>query len=150
MMILAVGFSLITAPSTAAIMKSLRPEQIGAGAAVNETTREIGGTLGVAVIGSVFSSLFTPQVRTALSRLGLTSRQLDSAQGSMQAAKGVLARLPTTSPAFVHASRGVTSAFMDGFHRGCLIAAIAAALMGVAVFQFLPKEAARKGELVLV
>jgi hypothetical protein len=39
---------------------------------------------------------------------------------------------------------------MDGFHRGCLIAAIAAALMGVAVFQFLPKESARKEELVLV
>jgi EmrB/QacA subfamily drug resistance transporter len=149
MVVLAVGFSLITAPSTAAIMKSLRPEQIGAGAAVNETTREIGGTLGVAVFGSVFSSLFTPQVRMALSDLGLSHHQLDSAQGSMQSALAVVARVPHASPLFVEVNRGVTSAFMNGFHRGCMVGAIATTLMGLSVFRFLPKEAARKEELVL-
>ncbi|HTT58575.1 MAG TPA: MFS transporter, partial [Acidimicrobiales bacterium] len=63
MMILAVGFSLVNAPSTAALMSTLRPDQVGAGAAVNETTRELAGTMGVAVVGSVFSSLFGPGVR---------------------------------------------------------------------------------------
>jgi hypothetical protein len=150
MVVLALGFSLIAAPSTAAIMKSLRPEQFGAGAAVNETTREIGGTLGVAVVGSVFSSLFTPQVRAALSHLGLTNRQLNSAQGSMQAALHVLHRVPSSSAVYTVASRGVTSAFMNGFHRGCLVGAIAVIVMGLGVFQFLPKEAARAEELLLV
>jgi EmrB/QacA subfamily drug resistance transporter len=149
MIVLALGFSLITAPSTAAIMKSLPPAQIGAGAAVNETTREIGGTLGVAVVGSVFSSLFTPQVRMALFHLRLSRLQLDAAQGSMQSALGVLRQVPRSSPAFSDVSREVTSAFMNGFHRGCLVAAFASILMGIAVFQFLPKEAARKEELVL-
>lgn len=150
MTVLAVGFSLITAPSTAAIMKSLPPDQIGAGAAVNETTREIGGTLGVAVIGSVFSSLFTPQVRVALAHLGLTSQQLNAAQGSMQAALSVVAHVPRSSPLFAAVTRGVTSAFMNGFHRGCLIGAVCAVATGLAVFRFLPRETARDEEMALV
>jgi len=44
------GFSLVNAPSVAATMDTLEPDQIGAGAAGNETTRELGGTLGVAII----------------------------------------------------------------------------------------------------
>ena len=71
MVVLAFGFSLINAPSTAAIMGLLRPDH-RAGAAVNETTREIGGTMGVAVVGLVFSSLFGPAVRHAFAHLGLS------------------------------------------------------------------------------
>jgi len=140
---------LITAPSTAAIMKSLPPEQIGAGAAVNETTREIGGTLGVAVVGSVFSSLFTPQVRSALSVLGLTAHKLNAAQGSMQSALGVVAHLAPSSPLLGEVSRGVRSAFMGGFHRACLVSAFVTIVVSIAVFNFLPKDAALPEELVL-
>ena len=79
MMILAFGFSLVNAPSTASLMGTLRPEQVGAGAAVNETTRELAGTLGVAVVGSILSSFFGPDVQSALGRFvghGLSSSQL--------------------------------------------------------------------------
>jgi EmrB/QacA subfamily drug resistance transporter len=147
MMVLAFGFSFITAPSTAAIMKSLSPEQIGAGAAVNETTREIGGTLGVAVVGSVFSSLFTPQVRAALAHLGLSASQLNAAQGSMQAALRVVSQVPRSSPLLGEVSKGVTSAFMNGFHRGCLVGSFAVIFVGIAVFQFLPRDSVGKEEL---
>ena len=60
MITLAVGFSLVNAPSVAATTETLELDQIGAGAAGNETTRELGGTMGVAIIGSVFASLFGP------------------------------------------------------------------------------------------
>jgi len=144
MVLLALGFSLITAPSTAAIMISLRPDQIGAGAAVNETTREIGGTLGVAVVGSVFSSIFGPQARTALAGLGLSPRQLNLAQSSTQAAKSVIAHVPAGSPLREHLVSGVTSAFINGFHRGCLVASIFALVAGFAAFEFLPKGVAHE------
>lgn len=39
-------------------MGVVRPEQAGAGSAVNDATREVGGTLGVAVLGSVYSTLY--------------------------------------------------------------------------------------------
>ncbi len=142
MTVMAVGFSLVTAPSTAALMETLRPDQIGAGAAVNETTRELGGTLGVALIGSVFSSIFGPQVRVALAKLGLSLHQVDVARGSMAAAQATLAHVP---PGLRSASsQGLTRAFMEGFHRGCLVASIVTAVVGCVVFRFLPTRVARQ------
>jgi MFS family permease len=136
MIVMAVGFSLVTAPSTAALMETLRPDQIGAGAAVNETTRELGGTLGVALIGSVFSSIFGPQVRAALATLGLTAHQLDVARSSMAAAQATLAHVPANLR--TSSGQGLTKAFIEGFHRGCLVASIVVAAVGVAVVRFLP------------
>jgi EmrB/QacA subfamily drug resistance transporter len=136
MVVLAMGFSLTIAPSTAALMETMRPEQIGAGAAVNETTRELGGTLGVALVGSVFSSVFGPQVRTALAKLGLSTPQLNVARSSMAAAQATIAQLP--SKLRTVSSQGLTRAFMEGFHRGCLVACCVAAVVALTVFYFLP------------
>ena len=139
MVTLAIGFSLVNAPSVAATMETLSPEQIGGGAAGNETTRELGGTMGVAVIGSVFSSLFGPDVRRALAPLrghGLTLAQLNQAQGSMQAAQATVARLPSALRPSLDAK--VTHAFMEGLHRGCLVAAATAVAVALVVFFHLP------------
>src|ERR1019366_6555454 len=57
--ILAIGMGLAMAPATESIMGSLPPAQAGVGSAVNDTTREIGGAGGVAVTGSVASSVFS-------------------------------------------------------------------------------------------
>jgi uncharacterized membrane protein YeiH len=51
MVVLGGGLGLTTAPATDSIMGVVRPEQAGAGSAVNDATRQIGGTLGVAIIG---------------------------------------------------------------------------------------------------
>ena len=74
MVLLAFGLSCITAPATEAVMGSLRADQFGAGAAVNNTTRELGGTLGVAVLGSVFASSYAPTDRPGLRPLPHPSR----------------------------------------------------------------------------
>ena len=58
MIFLGVGLGVTTAPATESIMGSLSADKAGVGSAVNDTTRELGGTLGVAVIGSVFSSVY--------------------------------------------------------------------------------------------
>jgi EmrB/QacA subfamily drug resistance transporter len=142
MMIMAFGFSLVNAPATASLMNTLSPEQIGAGAAVNETTRELAGTMGVAVVGSVFSSLFGPQVRAALHPYlahGLSLRDLDRAASSTHAAQLVVAHFPAAlRPAI---DEKVTGAFMDGLHRGCLVAGAVAVVAAIAVFTHLPKRA---------
>ena len=57
-MITAAGMGLTTAPSTGAIMQSLPLPKAGVGSAVNDTTREVGGALGVAVFGSIVTSRF--------------------------------------------------------------------------------------------
>lgn len=136
MIVLAFGFSLITAPSTASVMGSLGPDQIGAGSAVNNTTRELGGTLGVAVLGSIFSSRFVPGIATAFRAVPLTHAQLATAQSSMQAALGTLHALPSGAGATVLS--GIDAAFLSGLHTGCLAAAGVLALTAVAAARFLP------------
>jgi EmrB/QacA subfamily drug resistance transporter len=53
------GMGLAGAPATESIMGSLPPERANIGSAVNDTTRELGGALGVAVVGSIMASLYT-------------------------------------------------------------------------------------------
>ncbi len=65
MVLLGGGLGLTTAPATDSIMGVVRPEQAGAGSAVNDATRQVGGTLGVAVVGSIFSTLYIRHLSTA-------------------------------------------------------------------------------------
>jgi MFS transporter, DHA2 family, multidrug resistance protein len=135
MVLLALGFSLVNAPSTASLMSTLKPEQVGAGSAVNETTRELAGTMGVAVVGSVFSSLFGPAVRSALRPYlahGLTLSQLRVAVSSTRAAQVTVAHFPAALRPGLDAH--VTAAFMLGLHRGCFVAAGVALVAAVLIF----------------
>jgi Major Facilitator Superfamily len=58
MTLMAAGLALASTPATDAIMGAVLPGKAGAGSAVNDTTRELGGTLGVAVVGSVMASVY--------------------------------------------------------------------------------------------
>ena len=64
MVLMAIGMGLVMAPATESIMGSLPRAKAGVGSAVNDTTRQVGGALGVAVVGSVMTSV----VRLAASR----------------------------------------------------------------------------------
>ena len=58
-MLMGTGMGLAGAPATESIMSSLPPARANIGSAVNDTTRELGGALGVAVVGSIMASLYT-------------------------------------------------------------------------------------------
>jgi DHA2 family multidrug resistance protein-like MFS transporter len=136
MAMLATGLSLVTAPATEAVMSSLPMEQAGAGAAVNDTTRELGGTLGVAVVGSVFASVYGPKIGDFLSGFPVPAEAVDAAKESMAAALSVAAEAPAElQGAFTQAA---SSAFVDGMSLGSLVAAGAAFIGGVAAVLFLP------------
>src|ERR1700754_16234 len=62
MLLLGGGLGLTTAPATESIMGSLSADKAGVGSAVNDTTRELGGTLGVAIVGSVFASIYSSRL----------------------------------------------------------------------------------------
>jgi MFS family permease len=71
MLLMGLGMGLIATPATESIMLVLPPARAGIGSAVNDATRELGSTLGVAIIGSVFSSVFgTHLADSALRRPG--------------------------------------------------------------------------------
>jgi DHA2 family multidrug resistance protein-like MFS transporter len=136
MVLMAAGLALTTSPATEAIMGALPPGKTGAGSAVNDTTREVGGTLGVAIVGSVLSSVYGSHVVHALTRMGVPAALTSAAQQSVVAGLGVAAHLP---PAVREAAAAATrQAFVDGLRTGSLVAAGATALAALATLAFLP------------
>ncbi len=61
-LITGLGFGITSAPVTESIMGSLPPSRAGVGSAVNDTTRQTGGALGVAVIGSIFAARYHSEI----------------------------------------------------------------------------------------
>jgi hypothetical protein len=62
------GMSLTTAPATGAVMESMPLAKAGVGSAVNDTSREVGGALGVAILGSILSSGYRSNLDLDLSQ----------------------------------------------------------------------------------
>jgi EmrB/QacA subfamily drug resistance transporter len=60
--IIGCGIGLAAPPATAVIMNDLGVEKAGDGAAVNQLARQVGGALGVAIVGSVFAAIYAAQV----------------------------------------------------------------------------------------
>ena len=122
MVLLALGLSSITAPTAEAVMGSVPDEQRGAAAGVNNTTRELGGTLGVAVFGSIFASSYAPRIISAFRPLPIPAGPKAEAHQSMAAAWRWSATRRTRS----RPTSGVRSSFYGvpqraagGLHRGC-------------------------------
>jgi len=139
--LLSLGLSLITAPATEAVMGSLRADQVGAGAAVNNTTRELGGTLGVAVFGSVFASAYGPKIASVFGALPIPAAAGHAAQTSVAAALSVAERAPVALQP--HLVAAANSAFEAGLRLSCLSGAVVTVLGALVAARFLPA----KGEL---
>jgi EmrB/QacA subfamily drug resistance transporter len=140
MVLLAIGLSLTTAPSTEAILGSLPLEKAGVGSAVNDTTRELGGTLGVAVIGSVFSSVYGPKIARAFGAIPqIPEEAREAARSSMGAAMVVAERAPVGAQATLRSL--AQGAFMDGFQTAILVSGGATAIAALLAFAFMPHRA---------
>ncbi|CAB4779920.1 unannotated protein [freshwater metagenome] len=101
-------------------------------------TRELGGTLGVAVVGSTFSSVFGPQILHAFSQYvpaGIATRASESMQGALATAQSL--PVPIAASLQPH----IVESFMSGFHRGCFVAAGVALVLSILAFTFLPSKA---------
>jgi EmrB/QacA subfamily drug resistance transporter len=116
---LGVGMGAAMTPATAAITEGLPAAQQGVGSALNDLSREVGGALGIAVIGSVVTAVY----RTSLHLSGVPAGLADKARGSFAVA------IHAGGPVKASAS----SAFVDGIHTGLLYAAGAALLAAVTV-----------------
>lgn len=141
MVIMANGLSLVTSPSTDAVMGSLPREKAGVGSAVNDISREVGGTLGVAVVGSVFVSLYSPKIVETFTQIpgligGLPGGVFETAQDSVGAAYFVAQQAPAPAQQAVQAA--VSTSFMHGFGMACLVAAGMAFVGALCALKFLP------------
>ncbi|MGA8545093.1 MAG: DHA2 family efflux MFS transporter permease subunit [Mycobacterium sp.] len=139
MLLLGGGLGLTTAPATEAIMGSLSPDKAGVGSAVNDTTRELGGTLGVAVVGSVFASVYSGHLGSASALAGLPADVRSAMQHSMAVAHRVIEQSPAGRIAPIQDA--VNRAFLDGLQVGSLVCAGIALTAALVVAILLPARA---------
>jgi EmrB/QacA subfamily drug resistance transporter len=118
MVLAGLGMGLTTAPATEAIMGVVPKEKAGIGSAVNDATRELGATLGVAIIGSVYASLYASGIEEAAG--SVPAPAVDAASDSIGAALVISNQLGAAGQELREISQ---AAFFDGFQIGCLVAA---------------------------
>jgi MFS family permease len=120
MVMMGLGLGLTSAPATESILSVLPPAKTGVGSAVNDATREAGGTLGVAVIGSVFLSLYARRIDSSLFA-HLPGATHTAARTSVAAAAQTVARAP--APLQHPLLTGFNTSFMSGLHTASAVAA---------------------------
>ncbi|MGI8449087.1 MAG: MFS transporter, partial [Streptosporangiaceae bacterium] len=141
MVLYGLGMGLTSAPATESIMGAVSRRQAGVGSAINDATRLLGGTLGVAVIGSVYASLYGSRLTGTLPA-ALPGRLAAATHQSVGAAFAVSGRVSAAGhPAVGQAIHlAATHAFLHGLSVGCVVACGVAAAGAVAALAFLPAQ----------
>jgi EmrB/QacA subfamily drug resistance transporter len=132
MVLLSAGMAITAAPATGSIMSAVPLAKAGVGSAVNDTTREFGGALGIAVFGSIVNSAYRSNID--LGGLDLPAGTAIEAEESVGAAAGVAGRLGGDGAALTERA---ASAFTDAFNVASAISvaiAIATALIVARTF----------------
>lgn len=141
MVVYGVGLGFTMSPATESIMGAVAKDKAGAGSAVNDATRLLGGTLGVAVIGSVYASLYSTRLGSRLP-VALPAALRHVAGQSVGAAYAVAQRLEGAGHGqlgqLVHAT--ASSSFIHAIAVACAIAGSVAAVGALAAAVALPAQ----------
>jgi len=137
-MIMAAGMAMTMAPATESVMGSLPREKAGVGSAVNDTTRQVGGALGVAIIGSAVSSVYASRIGSLSSRFGLDASSTSEAKSSLGGAQRIGADLGAQASSFIEEANKV---FVDAMAIGMRVGIIVVAFAFVMAWNFLPARA---------
>jgi len=126
LLILGAGMGAAMTPATSAITSALPASQQGVASAMNDLSREVGGALGIAVLGSVATAIY----RAHLSLPGLPDSVADKARASFAVAAHLGGPIATQAD----------SAFVDGFRLAFLTSAGAAVVAAITVAVLLPRR----------
>jgi EmrB/QacA subfamily drug resistance transporter len=146
-LVLAAGMANVMAPATESIMGSLPRAKAGVGSAVNDTTRQVGGAIGVALIGSLLASVYRGDVRTGLGELGVSGSVVSQASSTVQAGVATGANVGGAAGRDIVAV--AHDAFLSGYHLGVLVAAGITLAAALGVFLWLPARATAPADAVV-
>lgn len=126
--VLGAGMGMTAAPATGEIMSAVPLSKAGVGSAMNDTTRELGGALGIAILGSIATSAYRSAID--VNGLGLTAAPRRLAEESIGTAARVAAQVPSGGAVKAHAAIAFTDAFTvtSMVSIGIVLAAAAAVL----------------------
>ncbi len=141
LLVMATGMGFTMAPATEAIMGAIPRAKSGVGSAMNDTTRQVGGALGVAAIGSLMSSTYRSHVES-----GLTSLSPDLVERAKDSVGAALAIAAQAGPDGAQIAERARVAFTDAMATGFVAAAIVSAIGVALVVAFLPAHGIDAGE----
>jgi EmrB/QacA subfamily drug resistance transporter len=137
LLLFGLGAGVAMPPATEMIMASLPPARAGVGSAVNDTVREFGGALGVAVIGSIAATSYAGSMHEELAQFpGLSAVDRTMLSDNVGAAIHVSSGLGAQGGPIATAAR---TSFVDAMHSSLWIAAGLAACAAVVTFTQLPR-----------
>jgi len=129
-----IGAANVMPPATTAIMAALPRERAGVGSAVQNTVRQVGGAMGVAVLGSLTSALYRDDVTPHLKALPESARH--AAGESIGATIGAAAQVGPRAVAQIQSP--AFDAFVSSMHVTAVAASCVAGLATLLAFRFLP------------
>jgi EmrB/QacA subfamily drug resistance transporter len=144
MVLIGSGIGLTSAPATESIMGAVPRAKAGVGSAINDATRILGGTLGVAVIGSIYASLYADRLISGLT-VDLPAAASGAAERSIGGAFGAADQLAAAGQGDLAGALrdAAAGAFFHGFEIACLVAAgvaIAGAVVAAVLIPAQPPE----------
>jgi predicted MFS family arabinose efflux permease len=140
---MAAGMAITLTPLTTLIMAAVPTSNAGIGSAMNDTTRELGGALGVAVLGSLLNTRYTSELGRFL--VDLPAGSAGTAESGLAGALAVAGGLPgAAGETLADAAR---SAYLDGMSLAVLVAAGIILLSAAAAYALLPTAATTPAEL---
>ncbi len=138
--VMGLGMANVLAPCTDSIMGSLPRAKAGVGSAVNDTTRQMGGAVGVAVFGSLMASHFHSTISDKLGS-SLPAGLFAQVRDNVGQAVGVAAQSPSARPYSGQIVTAAQDTFVSGLHMVGLVAAGITLLAALGVWLFLPARA---------
>jgi EmrB/QacA subfamily drug resistance transporter len=142
--IMGAGMGLVMAPASTTIMNTVPSHQAGAGSAMNDTVREVGGALGIAVIGSISAAAYSSRLGGALAAAHLPAAVTHFATGSVAAADALSLR--AGGPAGAELAAAAHAAFVHAMSVGLRVATIVALASALAAVFALPRRAGQPGQ----
>ena len=143
MLIMMLGITLAMTPGTNILMASVPRNRSGMGSAMNDTTRELGGALGVAVLGAVLSASYEKEIAATAAKFpGAVGEAL---QSSLAVAMQVADKLGPMAQQVIDAAQ---TAFMTGVSHSALIAAVIIFVAALIAFFGLPKHTAKDSDTI--
>ncbi|NMO04507.1 MFS transporter [Gordonia sp. TBRC 11910] len=129
-----IGIGLASSTGTTAIVGSLPLTKQGVASAMNDTTREVGSAIGIALMGAVYSSTYTSNLPD------LNTLPAEAAETARESAAGGLAVAAHLGPAGSALADTVRNAFMEGLSASMIVVAIIVAVAAATSFLFAPRR----------
>jgi DHA2 family multidrug resistance protein-like MFS transporter len=138
--LISLGLAPVVTLATELIVGSAPPEQAGAATGMSETSGELGGALGIAILGSVGTAVYRTEVADTLPP-GLPAEVADAARDTLGGALAIAQTLPEALGAPLVAAAQV--AFIDAIHFVAVVATVGAVLTAIGAAAALRGVAAR-------